>query len=92
VLLVGADGELPADPRHAKLLARRLLEYKDQTTINCAVTAAVERERVESSRHSVSSVIRSWSSTFLSWSTPVFSFRIDPLRSVSAVDAFDLAF
>jgi hypothetical protein len=28
VLLVGTGGELPADPRHAALLARRLLEYK----------------------------------------------------------------
>src|SRR5580658_7744992 len=28
VLLVGAGGELPANPRHASLLARRLLEYR----------------------------------------------------------------
>jgi uncharacterized protein len=28
VLLVGASGELAANPRHAALLARRLLEYK----------------------------------------------------------------
>src|ERR1700687_3959355 len=28
VLLVGAGGQLPANPRHAALLARRLLEYK----------------------------------------------------------------
>jgi hypothetical protein len=28
VLLVGASGELPANPRHAALLAPRLLEYK----------------------------------------------------------------
>src|SRR5260370_13044795 len=28
VLLVGADGKLPANARHAALLARRLLDYK----------------------------------------------------------------
>ena len=28
VLLVGASGELPANPRHATLLARRLLEFQ----------------------------------------------------------------
>src|SRR2546423_14072413 len=28
VLLVGGSGELPANPRHAALLARRLLEFK----------------------------------------------------------------
>jgi hypothetical protein len=34
VLLVGADGELPANPRHAALLARRLLEYKVSAVID----------------------------------------------------------
>jgi hypothetical protein len=29
MLLVGASGELPANPRHAALLARRLLEYQN---------------------------------------------------------------
>jgi hypothetical protein len=30
MLVVGASGELPADPRPAALLARRLIEYKVQ--------------------------------------------------------------
>src|SRR5258708_28426553 len=34
VLLVGADGELPANPRHAALLARRLLEYKVSAVVD----------------------------------------------------------
>jgi hypothetical protein len=34
VLLVGASGELPANPRHAALLARRLLEYKVSAVID----------------------------------------------------------
>ncbi len=33
MLLVGASGELPADPRHAALLARRLIEYKVSAVI-----------------------------------------------------------
>src|ERR1700732_1990550 len=38
VLLVGASGELLANPRHAALLARRLLEYK----VSAAVKAGYE--------------------------------------------------
>jgi uncharacterized protein len=34
MLLVGADGELPANPRHAALLARRLIEYKVSAVID----------------------------------------------------------
>src|SRR6266446_1878583 len=34
VLLVGAGGELPANPRHAALLARRLLEYKVSAVVD----------------------------------------------------------
>jgi uncharacterized protein len=34
VLLVGAGGELRADPRHAALLARRLLEYKVSAVVD----------------------------------------------------------
>jgi hypothetical protein len=34
MLLVGASGELPADPRHAALLARRLIEYKVSAVID----------------------------------------------------------
>src|SRR5580698_5530072 len=34
VLLVGAGGELPADPRHAALLGRRLLEYKVSAVVD----------------------------------------------------------
>jgi hypothetical protein len=34
VLLVGAGGELTADPRHAALLARRLLEYKVSAVVD----------------------------------------------------------
>jgi hypothetical protein len=34
VLLVGAGGELPAAPRHAALLARRLLEYKVSAVVD----------------------------------------------------------
>jgi uncharacterized protein len=34
MLLVGAGGELPANPRHAALLARRLIEYKVSAVID----------------------------------------------------------
>jgi DNA helicase HerA-like ATPase len=34
VLLVGASGELPANPRHAALLARRLLEFKVSAVVD----------------------------------------------------------
>ena len=34
VLLVGARGELSANPRHAALLARRLLEYKVSAVVD----------------------------------------------------------
>jgi uncharacterized protein len=34
MLLVGAGGELPANPRHAALLARRLIEYKVSAVVD----------------------------------------------------------
>jgi hypothetical protein len=34
MLLVGAGGELPANPRHAALMARRLIEYKVSAVID----------------------------------------------------------
>ena len=45
VLLVGAGGELPANPRHAALLARRLLEYKVSAVIDLYELKLAERRR-----------------------------------------------
>jgi hypothetical protein len=45
VLLVGASGELPANPRHAALLARRLLEYKVSAVIDLYELKLGERRR-----------------------------------------------
>jgi hypothetical protein len=45
VLLVGAGGELPANPRHASLLARRLLEYKVSAVIDLYELKLAERRR-----------------------------------------------
>ncbi|HTT77096.1 MAG TPA: DUF87 domain-containing protein [Candidatus Binataceae bacterium] len=45
VLLVGADGELPANPRHAALLARRLLEYKVSAVVDLYELKLPERRR-----------------------------------------------
>jgi DNA helicase HerA-like ATPase len=45
VLLVGASGELPANPRHAALLARRLLEYKVSAVIDLYELKLTERRR-----------------------------------------------
>lgn len=45
VLLVGASGELPANPRHAALLARRLLEYKVSAVIDLYELKLAERRR-----------------------------------------------
>jgi len=45
VLLVGAGGELPADPRHAALLARRLLEYKVSAVIDLYELKLSDRRR-----------------------------------------------
>ncbi len=43
MLLVGATGELPADPRHAALLARRLLEYKVSAVVDLYELKLAER-------------------------------------------------
>src|SRR5260370_11215514 len=43
VLLVGGGGELPANPRHAALLARRLLEYKVSAVIDLYELKLAER-------------------------------------------------
>jgi hypothetical protein len=43
MLLVGASGELPADPRHAALLARRLIEYKVSAVIDLYELKLAER-------------------------------------------------
>src|SRR5216683_831336 len=43
VLLVGAGGELPANPRHAALLARRLLEYKVPAVVDLYELKLAER-------------------------------------------------
>src|SRR5580658_7165660 len=40
VLLVGAGGELSADPRHAALLARRLCSYKSEAAFDSASVVA----------------------------------------------------
>src|SRR5260370_7043009 len=45
MLLVGASGELPANPRHAALLARRLLEYKVSAGIDLYELKLAERRR-----------------------------------------------
>jgi uncharacterized protein len=45
VLLVGAGGELTADPRHAALLARRLLEYKVSAVVDLYELKLPERRR-----------------------------------------------
>src|SRR3984885_14557039 len=45
VLLVGAGGELTADPRHAALLARRLLEYKVSAVVDLYELQLPERRR-----------------------------------------------
>src|SRR5712691_11330148 len=45
VLLVGASGELPANPRHAALLARRLLEYKVSAVIDLYELKLAERRQ-----------------------------------------------
>src|SRR5271163_1039863 len=45
VLLVGAGGELPANPRHAALLARRLLEYKVSAVVDLYELKLPERRR-----------------------------------------------
>jgi len=45
VLLVGAGGELPADPRHAALLARRLLEYKVSAVVDLYELKLSDRRR-----------------------------------------------
>jgi len=45
VLLVGASGELPTNPRHAALLARRLLEYKVSAVIDLYELKLAERRR-----------------------------------------------
>ncbi len=45
VLLVGATGEVPADTRHAALLARRLLEYKVSAVIDLYDLKLTERRR-----------------------------------------------
>jgi hypothetical protein len=45
VLLVGASGELPANPRHAALLARRLLEFKVSAVVDLYELKLAERRR-----------------------------------------------
>jgi hypothetical protein len=45
MLLVGASGELPADPRHAALLARRLIEYKVSAVIDLYELKLAERRQ-----------------------------------------------
>jgi hypothetical protein len=45
VLLVGAGGELPANPRHAALLARRLLEYKVSAVVDLYELKLSDRRR-----------------------------------------------
>jgi hypothetical protein len=45
VLLVGASGELPANPRHAALLARRLLEFKVSAVVDLYELKLGERRR-----------------------------------------------
>jgi hypothetical protein len=45
MLLVGASGELPASPRHAALLARRLLEYKVSAVVDLYQLKLAERRQ-----------------------------------------------
>jgi DNA helicase HerA-like ATPase len=45
MLLVGANGELRANPRHAALLARRLLEFKVSAVIDLYEMKLAERRR-----------------------------------------------
>jgi uncharacterized protein len=45
VLLVGASGELPANPRHAALLARRLIEYKVSAVVDLYELKLSDRRR-----------------------------------------------
>jgi uncharacterized protein len=45
VLLVGSGGELPANPRHAALLARRLLEYKVSAVVDLYELKLGDRRR-----------------------------------------------
>lgn len=45
MLLVGACGELPANPRHAVLLARRLIEYKVSAVIDLVRQLHLHRPR-----------------------------------------------
>src|SRR5713226_3944922 len=45
MLLVGATGELPANPRHAALLARRLIEYKVSTVVDLYELKLTERRQ-----------------------------------------------
>lgn len=53
VLLVGAGGELPADPRHAALLARRLLEYKVSAVVDLCELKISERRSCRAGTHCV---------------------------------------
>jgi uncharacterized protein len=45
VLLIGASGELPANPRHAALLVRRVLEYKVSAVIDLYELKLADRRR-----------------------------------------------
>jgi hypothetical protein len=45
MLLVGTGGELPANPRHAALLARRLIEYKVSAVIDLCELKLPERRQ-----------------------------------------------
>jgi hypothetical protein len=45
MLLVGASGELPANPLHAALLARRLIQYKVSAVIDPYELKLGERRR-----------------------------------------------
>ena len=45
MLLIGATGELPANPRHAALLARRLIEYKVSTVVALYELKLAERRQ-----------------------------------------------
>jgi uncharacterized protein len=45
MLLVGATGELPANPRHAALLARRIIEYKVSTVVDLYELKLAERRQ-----------------------------------------------
>jgi hypothetical protein len=58
VLLVGAGGELLADPRHAALLARRLLEYKVSAVVDLYKLKLSERRRFVNSFWNHSSTCR----------------------------------